>query len=115
MSKDKETPRLDAMRTINDLSGGDVNYDIAVAMAAVLAGVKEHGKPGSITLKIKIEPNPKYGESAVTVTPEVECKVPLRAHKKNMRFIDNDNCLVNDDPNQLKFAFAEKKTADATK
>lgn len=108
MIKDKETPRIDAMRTINDLSGGDVNYDIAVALAAVLAGVKEHGKPGSVTLKIKIEPNPKYGESAVTVTPEVECKVPRRAHKKNMRFIDKDNRLVNDDPNQMQFKDIEK-------
>lgn len=108
MANEKETPRHNAMDTINDLSGGDVNYDVSVALAAVLAGVKEHGKPGSVTLKIKIEPNPKYGESAVTVTPEVECKVPRRAHKKNMRFIDKDNRLVNDDPNQMQFKEIEK-------
>ncbi len=63
----------------------------------VITAVVEHGKKGSLTLKLMIEPN---GDNAVTITSEVKATVPKPGVGKAIFFADQGGNLSRRDPRQ---------------
>lgn len=63
----------------------------------VITAVREQGKPGSFTLKLKVEPN---GEDTVTITPEITTKEPKPSVGKGVFYTDDGGNLFRRDPRQ---------------
>lgn len=63
----------------------------------LITAVVEHGKPGTLTLKLKVEPN---GDNAVTIISEVKTSVPKPAVGKAIFYADQGGNLSRRDPRQ---------------
>lgn len=83
---------------LRQISGGELYEDLTGKMTEVVDAVMETGKPGEITLTLKIAKN---GESAVLIKDSVKVKVPERA-RDNAVFYVVDGDLQREDPRQGK-------------
>jgi hypothetical protein len=107
--------KLDALKVIHDLESGDTAYELSKLMTRVLNAVQRTGKEGSVTLKIKFQPIPKFGEAAISMTPKITTSEPGRDTQSIIRFLTEDGDLQRNDPNQLEFEFVKKnQTANAS-
>lgn len=94
---DQVRPFADILR---DIRGGQVSDQAAVSIQELVAAVREHGKKGTLTLQITVEPM-KNNEAALAVSGEVTLKAPKAAPKAAIFFADNDGNLLRDDPRQI--------------
>jgi hypothetical protein len=84
---------------IGDIAGGKVAADLSEVIAEVTKAVEETGKAGSLTLKIKIDPN---GDAMVTYEAEIISKVPRPSYGKTMFFTDYEGGVHRRDPRQTE-------------
>lgn len=63
----------------------------------VVTSVIEHGKSGSFTLKLKVDPN---GEGTVTITPDISAKQAKAGVGKAVFYADDGGNLMRRDPRQ---------------
>lgn len=84
---------------LNDIRGGQVADDAAHAMQELVAAVVEHGKKGTLTLQIVVEPM-KGNDEALAVSGDVTLKAPKATPKAAVFFTDADGNLLRDDPRQ---------------
>lgn len=89
------------------LSKGCLDDELTEALADVVKAVRETGKPGEITLKIKVSMLNKRDENAVKLTPSVKTKQPEMAPYETIMFSTGDGDLIRDDPNQRKLPLEE--------
>lgn len=85
---------------LTDIRAGQVADDAAQAMQDLVAAVREHGKKGTLTLQIIVEPM-KGNEDALAVSGDVVLKAPKAAPKAAIFFADDDGNLLRDDPKQI--------------
>lgn len=90
-------PFLDVLR---ELEKGRLADELSEKLPAVVAGVKDTGKAGSLTLNIKIKPYTKGGEDILIVESVVVAKIPQPDRKPSLMYADGDANLVRQDPNQ---------------
>lgn len=83
-----------ALQGIRD---GQLVTMLSEEMQDVITSVIEHGKGGSITLKLKIEPN---GDNAVTIVSEVDAKQAKPVIGKAIFYADTGGNLHRRDPRQ---------------
>lgn len=88
-------PAADILKEINR---GTVHGDLSRAIADVTAAVVDRGKPGTVTLTIKIEPV-KDSDCALTVTGSVTAKKPA-APATSLFYGDETGLLTRQDPRQ---------------
>lgn len=84
---------------LRELRTGATLDELDSALAEVVAAVKTIGKPGEITLKLKVCPG--RGAKYLTITDDVNVKVPKVDRADTIFFPLPDNTLTRTDPNQL--------------
>ena len=84
---------------LRELRTGATLDELDSALAEVVSAVKTIGKPGEITLRIKILPG--RGASYLVISDDVTVKVPKVDRADTIFFPLSDNTLTRTDPNQL--------------
>lgn len=81
---------------------GRTSDGISAEFHALLDAVREHGKKGSLTITIVVEP-PANGVEAAPLPIGVESavKAPKATAPKSLYFLDADGNPVRDDPRQM--------------
>lgn len=89
-------PFADVLRDINK---GRVADDTACALAELIQAVQAHGKPGTLTLTIKVEPF-KGSDTQITMAAHATAKLPKATPPAAVFFTDRHGNATRDDPDQ---------------
>ena len=84
------------------LSRGCLDAELTTALASVVRNVRATGKPGKLTLELKVSMLSERDENAVKITPAVTTRLPKLAPYETVMFSTNDGDLLRDDPQQRK-------------
>lgn len=84
---------------LRSLRRGNAIADLDDALAQLVASVRETGKAGTLTLKLRVEPADKDSRT-VFVTDEIASKLPKREPGKSIFYIDHQGRLTRNDPDQ---------------
>lgn len=82
------------------LNKGTLNDELTDVMTDVVKAVRETGKQGEITLKLKVSMLNKRDEDAVKITPIVTHKVPELDRAETIMYSTADGDLLRNDPDQ---------------
>lgn len=80
--------------------GGYALHDASKKLAEVIQAVKATGKPGEVTLTIKISPD-KTDDRIFTLKPSVKAKIPEKGYAEGHVFIDSTGRITKEDPAQM--------------
>ncbi|MGW6481277.1 hypothetical protein ACWGDS_25850 [Streptomyces sp. NPDC055059] len=95
-------------------SRGEAHAQISGELRELLAAVQEHGRKGSLTIKVSVEPPKGHVDGApVLVTVESEVKAPRAVAPPAMYFVDDDGRPTRNDPRQTA-AFDVRDLSTAT-
>lgn len=82
-------------------SRGEAHDQISGELRELLAAVQEHGRKGSLTVKVLVEPPKGHVDGApVLVTVESEVKAPRPIAPPAMYFVDDEGRPTRNDPRQ---------------
>ena len=84
---------------LSQIRRGLVVTELTTALAEVCEAVIDTGKPGELTLKIKIKP-PKGQGIQVTLSPTVSAKTPKVDMPDGIFFVGAGGDLLRNDPDQ---------------
>lgn len=82
---------------IADLSGGATFHELTDQLADLTRAVAETRRSGTLTLKLKLEPN---GDLGIKITDEVAIKRPQPSRGTSLFFTTPDGDLLRRDPRQ---------------
>lgn len=88
-------PFTDVLR---DLRGGRIVDEASRQFATVLEAVEAEGKPGTITLTLKVSP-PKKGDDALRIVPSIKIKAPEPELPEALMFSDGQGSLLREPRN----------------
>lgn len=97
MSNTMKTP---FSQQIAYLSRGSLDDELTEALAEVVRAVRETGKPGVLSVQLKVQRLNARDENAVKITPKVTTKCPQLAPYESVMFSTYDGDLLRNDPNQ---------------
>lgn len=103
----ENTDQAPFSQTLTHLSRGSLDGELAEALAEVVKRVRETGKAGELTLKLKVSMLNTRDEDAVKVTPSVSTKLPKLAPFETVMFSTYDGSLLRNDPNQKQLDLRE--------
>ncbi len=83
--------------TLQQIREGQLVQFLTDELQDVITSVVEHSKPGSLTLKLKIEPN---GDNAVTIVTDVKAQQARPGVGKAIFYADTGGTLHRRDPRQ---------------
>jgi hypothetical protein len=90
---------------------GRTSEEISAEFHALLDAVREHGKKGSLTITLVVEPPANGVESApLPIGVESAIKAPKATAPKALYFLDPDGNPVRDDPRQMSIPFRNTPT-----
>lgn len=95
----------DAMNVLQRLGQGRALQEFAAAYATVAAEVVETGKPGEVSLTLKMTVR-EQGDAAVLVVEQIKRKVPVRAARGTFVY-SVEGWLYAVDPRQQHLPFRE--------
>lgn len=92
---------------LTELRDGQVITELSGAIHDALAAVKEHNKPAEVVLRVKIAPfnETKLVEPAITMTAEVEKKLPKEVPPSTIFFLNDDGNPQRNPARQDKLPF----------
>lgn len=99
------------METLRELRSGRTLEDLAEELAAVVQAVRNTGKAGELTLKLKIKPPGKGGATYLTIEDSVSTKLPKLDHADSVFFFTKDGGLSRHDPEQGELQFRAVATS----
>ena len=86
---------------LQDLRDGRAHAELTASLAELLAAVKETGKVGEITLKIKVKPAGRGTDiDKVNITDAIVTKVPKPDRGEDFYWLTDDNNLSRNHPRQ---------------
>jgi hypothetical protein len=94
-----ENPNL-FLNTMQRHRGGKDLADVSLRLSEAVAAVASTGKPGSVTLTIKVKPA-KRGQNAVVVETDLKAKVPSIEPEASFWFATPEGSLQTEDPRQM--------------
>lgn len=106
-AKAPPTPFSEFLLTVRD---GDALDELTDSLAAVVAGVHQHKKAGSVKITLKLQPGPTPG--SVIVADKVEASVPQEPRPATMFFSSEDGRVSRRHPGQLDIGELRKGMAD---
>lgn len=86
---------------IREYRNGELARLATDELAKAVAAVKQHRKPATVTLVLKISPD-KHSQREVEVQADVTAKLPKRGLKAATFFTGRDNELLRSDPDQTE-------------
>lgn len=82
-------------------SRGEAHEQISTEFRDLLAAVQEHGRKGSLTIKLTVEPPKGHVDGApLLVAVESDLKAPKPIAPPAMYFVDHDGRATRNDPRQ---------------
>lgn len=84
---------------LRELSKGRVHQDATNRLAELVEAIHDTGKPGEITIRVKIKPQPKMDGRAVLAEGAVTAKIPAPDAATSLFFVDGPR-LVRNAPEQ---------------
>lgn len=94
--------------TLRDMRNGQTVRELTDALAEVIQRVKDTGKAGELTLKLKVAPASRGGDvTTVIVTDNVTTKLPVMERGASIFWTTPDNSLSLDNPDQRKLDLRE--------
>ncbi len=96
---------MDELNVLQRLGQGRLLEELTVAMASVAAEVVQTGKPGEVTLTLKLTVR-EQGDPMVLVAESIKRKVPVRAPRGTFLF-SVEEWLYVEDPRQPRMQFRE--------
>ncbi|WP_314435492.1 hypothetical protein [Massilia timonae] len=97
---------------LQDLRDGRAHAELTGSLADLLAAVKETGKPGEITLKIKVKPAGRGSDiDKVNITDLITAKLPKPDRGEDFFWLTDDNNLSRNHPRQQSLELREATPA----
>lgn len=106
---------MDIFAELSDLDEGNVQRDGDDALAEVIEAVKLHGKAGTVTLTMIVEPAFRDGQMGVLLAGKVGLKKPERKPEGSFRYIRKDGSLSKANPGQTRLPFNTVSTDTETR
>jgi hypothetical protein len=105
-----------ATSILTELRDGHVITELSGAIHDALAAVKEHNKAAEVILHIRIAPFSKTQlvEPAITMTAEVEKKLPKEVPPSTIFFLSEDGNPQRNPERQQSMTFGVASTPDRT-
>lgn len=96
--------------------GGRVHEQVSEEMHTLLAAVAEHGKKGSLTLTVSVEP-PKGAVDGgpLAIAVDTALKAPKAATPPAIYFVDDEGNPTRNDPRQMALDFRSAPANDTFK
>jgi hypothetical protein len=95
---------------------GRTEEELSTEFHTLLDAVRAHGKKGSMTITIVVEPPANGVDSApLPIGVESAVKAPKPTPVKSLYFLDNDGLPVREDPRQLAMDFRTAPANDTFK
>jgi hypothetical protein len=82
--------------------GGWALDEASEKLQKVVEGVRQTGKSGTLTIKLKVSPASRGAANALIITDDIKEKIPVLDKDSSIFFATNDNQLVRDNPNQAQ-------------
>ncbi|HEY9315809.1 hypothetical protein [Williamsia sp.] len=101
MADEKDTHIKPFAAFLQTLQRGSVHEELSEGLHQLVEKVDEIGKGGSISLTIKVKPDPKTG--MLIVADDVKLVLPEWDRQQSMWFKDQTGNLTRNDPNQIAF------------
>lgn len=93
---------------LQDLRDGRAHAEMTTELEKVLAAVRDTGKGGSLTLKIKVKPSGRGNDvDKVTITDDITSSLPQLEHGDDMFYLTEDNDLSRNHPRQRSLELRE--------
>lgn len=92
-----------ALDLLAELNRGKTALELTDEIHKALKKIAETGRPGSVTLTLKIEPDKKAADERVFVTPAVTSKLPSLPQPSSLFYLTDDHNLTRQDPRQEAF------------
>lgn len=96
---EKDAEQRPFASVLHELNKGRTHIQLGDELRAVLAGVRETGKPGSLTLRLDVK-TLSGNEDGVTITAKIGSKVPVFESPSSIFFLDDDLNLNRNPVNQ---------------
>jgi hypothetical protein len=97
---------------LQDLRDGRAHTELSAQMAELIAKVKETGKGGELTLKIKIKPATRGGDvDKVTISGAITLALPKPERGEDFFWLTDDNDLTRNHPKQQSLELREAVSA----
>ncbi|MFD8805616.1 hypothetical protein [Streptomyces sp. NPDC059597] len=95
---------------------GRTEEELSAEFHTLLDAVKAHGKKGSMTITIVVEPPANGVDSApLPIGVESAVKAPKPTPVKSLYFLDDDGLPVREDPRQMAIEFRSAPAANTFK
>jgi hypothetical protein len=89
------------MDTLRELGRGDCHDELTEEMAKLVQTVRERGKAGELTLKVKLKPAGKGESDMLVLEHAISTKLPPRERPQTIMFATEDGELTRRDPRQM--------------
>jgi hypothetical protein len=86
--------------TLRDIRAGDAANELTDHLRELVAAVRASGRPGALTLTLKVKPASKGELTTLMVEDIVKITAPKPERGATILFADQDNTLVRSDPRQ---------------
>lgn len=86
--------------TLQDQRQGALSSELSLALSQLVSAVRSTGRPGSLTLKLSINPTAGGDGTTVTLTDDVTVKNPKPKKPSSLFFTCDDGRLTRENPNQ---------------
>jgi len=97
---------------LQDLRDGRVHADLSQQLEELLANVKETGKGGELSLKIKIKPATRGGDvDKVTISDLITLNLPKPERGEDFFWLTDDNDLTRNHPKQASLELRDATAA----
>lgn len=94
----EDLPKNSFLRTLAELRKGGAVTDASNDLAAVVKAVRKTGRPGELTIKLKVRAHAD-GET-ITIEDSIAPKAPRKATKATSFFDGEDGVLSRENPDQ---------------
>ncbi|MYT24601.1 hypothetical protein GTW69_30710 [Streptomyces sp. SID7760] len=103
---DQHTETADIAVWLASHLNGRTAEELGIEFHQLLEAVRAHGKKGSLTITIVVEPPANGVDSApMPIGVESAVKAPKPTPVKSLYFLDNDGNPVREDPRQMQIDF----------
>lgn len=93
---------------LQELRDGRAHAELSTSLAELLAAVKETGKAGEITLKLKVKPASRGADvDKVTISDLITTKLPKPERGDDFFWLTDDNNLSRNHPRQQSLELRE--------
>lgn len=89
-------------RTLQEIRNGDSLNEVSTELQRLIQAVRETGRAGKLTLKLKVEPASRGDVTRVFIEDQISVEIPKPQKAKALFFTLEDGGLQRKDPNQTE-------------